>query len=411
MKILLTSKFNLFVLLLAIPINFIVISGIGNVYFSTLVIFIQFVFLSIITKGFILTKRIPFYAFTCFTLILVTTFVNIIFDAGEAFQTQMVLGVIYLQNLLVFIVGYYLFERLDIETFFKLFLLIAFFVSIRMMVEDYENLFVFSTVRGERIEAHFAAGVNNFAMLMGIALIISFFYFKKKTLRIGLSIYWLVVILLTMSRGALLGVVVTFFLVACYDTNLKTLRNLLKLSVAIILLGTIFIYYFDKVDFVLAQVQERFFGLLTGDLSFKQFGSGRDLVLGDLYTNHLLNSSLFEFLFGHGMGSIDFMVNGHPYESSHNIFMDILYRNGALFLLLYILFFIHLMLLFFNNRSQKNLALFGIFVFLHLELLVNPFLFAAQIGWVYTFFVAGFLLQNQLSGKLPKNRTLKLDGE
>lgn len=411
MRTLSISKLNLSLLLIAIPINFIAISGIGNVYFSTLLIFIQFIFLAIITEGSILTKRIPFYAVSFFVVILVTTIVNLVFNGGEGFKTQVVLGVIYLQNLMVFVMGYYLFERLDREIFFKLFLWIAFFVSIRMMVDDHENLFSFSIVRGHRIEAHFAAGVNNFAMLMGIALIISFFSIKRKTLRIGLSIYWFVVILLTMSRGALLGIVVTFFLVALYDTNLKTFRNLLKLSVAIILLGLIFIYYFDKVDFIMAQIEERFLGVLTGEASLKQFGSGRHLILGDLYTNHFLKSSLFEFLFGHGMGSIDFMVNGYPYESSHNIFMDILYRNGVLFLLLYLLFFTHLLLLFLNNRSQKNLALFGIFVFLHLELMVNPFLFAAQIGWIYTFFVAGFLLQKQFSGKLPMKRTLKFDGK
>ncbi|MGO4919922.1 hypothetical protein [Maribacter spongiicola] len=390
-------------LLLSLPFNFIAFSGLGNVYSSTLTIFSLFLLLIGVLFNRIFSKRDIILSILVFTTLLLFTIVNVVFDVGQGLKMQLIFAVIYFQSFLVFIISYYALDKVKLDYVFKLYLIVGLLLFIRMAMEEPQNIFGFSVVRGQRIEANFAGAVNNFALLIGLCVIISFFYIKNKTLKVLFSISSLFVLILTMSRGALLGTIITFFIVALYDTDSKTLKNLLRISAAITFIAIIGLFYFDKIDLVVTTVQERFLGVFSGKASVKQFSSGRGIILSDIYNNHFINSSVFEFLFGHGMGSIEFTVNGALYESSHNIFMDFAYRNGVLFLLLYMFFFLYLLYKFIQFRSKENLALFGIFIFLHFELLVNPYLFAVQMGWIYSFFVAGFLVK--LKGK--NNKTLE----
>lgn len=325
-----------------------------------------------------------------FVLLLVFTVLNEIFDGGSAVKMQLVFTIVYFQAFLVFIISYYAFDKVKLDYVFKLYLLVGLLLFIRIAVEESQNLLNLSTIRGERIEANFAGAVNNFALLIGICVIISFFYIKNRTWKIILSVSSLFILVLTMSRGALLGTIFTFFMVAMFDTDSKTLKNLLRISAILTVVGIVGLFYVDKMDLIWATVQDRFLSVFSGEVSLKQFSSGRGLIFMDIYKNHFISSSPFEFLFGHGMGSIDFTVNGHPYQSSHNIFMDFAYRNGLLFLVFYLLFFLYLLTRFIKFRNKENLVLFGIFIFLHFELLVNPYLFAVQMGWIYSFFLAAF---------------------
>ncbi|MBC8766911.1 hypothetical protein H4O18_02795 [Arenibacter sp. BSSL-BM3] len=392
MKILLTLKFILASLLITISLNFILIDGIGNVYLSTIVIFLSFIVLFFLSKGVLVTKTYSLLALFLFLFLSLTTGINIIFDKFILAQEQSVFTIIYLQNILAFVIAYYLIEKVSLDFFYKFFLWVVFIATIRIFFEEIEHVFSFSEARGQRIEALFAGGVNNFALIVGLALIISFYTIKNRYLKVGLCLYWFVIIILTMSRGALLGIIFTLFILGLYDTNKKTLSLLLRTSFIITLLGVFAIYYFDKSDLVKAQLENRFLSVFTGDSSIESASSGRGIILSDIYNSHIKGSSLFEYLFGHGMGSIDFTINKADYKSSHNLIVDLFFRNGLLFTLFYIQLFLYLLLKFLSNRAKSNLILFGIFVFLHFELLFNPFVFAAQTGWIYTFFLALFLI-------------------
>tara|TARA_R110001632_G_scaffold232191_2_gene372410 strand:- start:3083 stop:4306 length:1224 start_codon:yes stop_codon:yes gene_type:complete len=394
-------------LLLSLPLNFIAYSGMGNVYISTMLILLLFILLLGLVPDKLFVKKNPVYVVFIFALFILFTIINVFIDGWEGAKMQMVFTIIYLQSFLVFIIAYYAFERINIDFVFKSFILVGVLLSIRLAIEEPQNLFAFSTIRGERIEAYFAGAVNNFALLIGISLIICFFYVKNRLWKIFLSLIFFFVLALTMSRGALLGVILTFFLVSFYDTNTKTLRNLLNINLVLIIIGVTGLFYFDKMDVVLAALQERFLGLFTGEITMKQFSSGRGIILQDILKNHFSNSSFFQILFGHGMGSIDFSVNGAPYESSHNIFMDFAFRNGIIFLLFYMLFFVNTLLKFIRNRDKENLILFGIFIFLHFELLVNPYLFAVQMGWVYMFFMAAFISKLTLVNQKSSEKEIK----
>lgn|GEM_PF-6564836 len=392
MKTLLILKFILASLLITIPLNFVIFDGIGNLYLSTISIFLTFVLIFFLSKGILIAKVHSLLALFLFFFLLLTTGFNLVFDGFILIKKQSVFALIYMQNILAFVLAYYLIEKLTLGFFYKVFLWVVFVATLRIFFEEIEHVFSFSEVRGSRIEALFAGGVNNFALIVGLALIISFYTIKNKNLKIGLCLYWFMIIVFTMSRGALLGIVFTLIILGLYDVNKKTLTLLLKTSFIITVFGVIAIYYFDKSEIVIEQLENRFLSVFTGDSSIKHASSGRGLILTDLFNNHIKKSSIYEHLFGHGMGSIDFMVNKASYESSHNIIVDLFFRNGLVFTLLYILLFIHILLKFLSHRSESNLLLFGVFVFLHFELLFNPFVFAAQTGWIYTFFLALFLI-------------------
>ncbi len=330
-----------------------------------------------------------------FIYFVLTTLTNEWLYGKDMLKDQLVFLVVYFQNLLVFIIAYALFDKISIHYFLKLFLLIMFLAVVRVILEEPESLFKFSVVFEERIQALFIGGVNNYALLLGIAFIISFFYIENRILRFVLCAFWLISAVLTMSRGALLAIAITLFAVALYDTNRKTLKTLIRFSAIVFVIGAFTLFYFVELDEVTKQLNERFLSVFTGESKVDQFSSGRDLIWRDMF-ERVGESPFFNFLFGHGAGSIDFRVHGGHYKSSHNILIDLLFRNGVFVLFGYILFLLTIFLLFINRRDREKLPLFGVFVFLHVELMVNPFVFAAQMGWVYSIFMIIFIKQNKL---------------
>ncbi|WP_276389068.1 O-antigen ligase family protein [Eudoraea chungangensis] len=397
MKTLSVPKASLVLLLGTIPLNFIVLGGIGNVYLSTMTIFILFILMSLMLPVRLFNRTSSLIAIFLVGFFILTTTINFVLDGGNLFKDQLVFTIIHLQLVLVFILSYYIMGRITFQELYQVFLIVVFIFTLRVFIDDSSRVFSFSSVRGERIEALYAGGVNNFALLAGTALIISFFSITRKYLKLISCLYFLFIILLTMSRGALLGVIFTLFITALYDVNRKTLIGLLNISFVLTLLGMVFLLTFDQGQEILDQIQKRFLGYFTGELSLEQASSGREIIIRDIYVNHIKDSSLYEMVFGHGMGSINFKVNGSPYESSHNILVDIFYRNGLLILIMYLMLIGYLFFRFLKRRGKEDLALFGVFIFLHFEILVNPFIYAAQTGWIYAFFLAAFFRSNLLS--------------
>jgi len=387
---------------LSLPLNFLAISGVGNIYLTTIVVFLSATLVFALTKGHLLFNKYVLGAIALFMTMAISTMFNTIVEAGDTGKDQLVFTIIHLQLLLAFMLGVFMFKRLDRAFIFDSLLLIIFLFSLRLFIDDIDNAFNLSAVRGLRIEALFAGGANNFGLIVGIGFLINFFFSHKGIKRTLLGFYFLIVIVLTMSRGALFGVIFTLFVTAAFDTDKKTMMMLMKISFAIALVGIVLIFAFEEFQQYFEKFSERFLSLFTGDATLKQASSGRELIIGDLYDNHMKHASILQWLFGHGFGSINFNVNGYPYESSHNILIDILFRNGLLILLFSLLYATTLILGFLKNRGKEDLCIFSIFVFLHFELLVNPFLYAAQTGWIYTMFLALFIYRNRL---LTRKRT------
>jgi hypothetical protein len=396
------SKTSSTLLLLSLPLNIIVISGIGNVYLSTVMVMLQFMIMLFLSNGKLVKGRITYIVTEVFLLTLVVTIINIILN-GELINTQITKTVIYLQNTLAIIMMSFFVKDLRPDYFYKTFLLIVIMCVIRVYVEEPTHFFKLSVLWEERIESEFVAGVNTFAMLNGLAFVISFFYLKHKFLKLFLSLFFIVIIVLTMSRGALLAAIATLFITAFYDLNRETFNLLVKYSLIAFIIGVYILIFSGKIDAIIDLMNERFFSFFYGEKSFNDFFAGR----GDLIqhvTSKIYNSSIFQFLFGHGNGSMKFVIpeTGQKFETSHLVPLDILYRNGIILTLLYINLLVKIFQKFIKNRTKENNVLFGLFVFFHLELLVNPMIFSAQSGWVYSLFLILFLKQNDLNYKKIK---------
>ena len=396
------SKTSSTLLLLSLPLNIIVISGIGNVYLSTVMVLLQFMIMLFLSNGKLVKGRITYIVTEVFLLTLVVTIINIILN-GELINTQITKTVIYLQNTLAIIMMSFFVKDLRPDYFYKTFLLIVIMCVIRVYVEEPTHFFKLSVLWEERIESEFVAGVNTFAMLNGLAFVISFFYLKHKFLKLFLSLFFIVIIVLTMSRGALLAAIATLFITAFYDLNRETFNLLVKYSLIAFIIGVYILIFSGKIDAIIDLMNERFFSFFYGEKSFNDFFAGR----GDLIqhvTSKIYNSSIFQFLFGHGNGSMKFVIpeTGQKFETSHLVPLDILYRNGIILTLLYINLLVKIFQKFIKNRTKENNVLFGLFVFFHLELLVNPMIFSAQSGWVYSLFLILFLKQNDLNYKKIK---------
>ena len=396
------SKTSSTLLLLSLPLNIIVIAGIGNVYLSTVMVMLQFMIMLFLSNGKLVKGRITYIVSEVFLLTLVVTIINIILN-GELINTQITKTVIYLQNTLAIIMMSFFVKDLRPDYFYKTFLVIVIMCVIRVYIEEPIHFFKLSVLWDERIESEFVAGVNTFAMLNGLAFVISFFYLKQKFLKLFLSLFFILIIVLTMSRGALLAAIATLFITAFYDLNRETFNLLVKYSFIALIIGVFVLIFLGKIDAVMDLINERFFSFFYGEKSFNDFFAGR----GDLIqhvTSKIYNSSIFQFLFGHGNGSMKFVIpeTGQKFETSHLVPLDILYRNGIILTLLYINLLVKIFQKFIKNRTKENNVLFGLFVFFHLELLVNPMIFSAQSGWVYSLFLILFLKQNDLNYKKIK---------
>ena len=396
MKTFSLAKFSLSLLLLSLPFNFILTDGVGSVYLSTILIFLNFLIVVFFSKGQFILKKEAFFAICVFIYFLLFTIFNVLVSKGFLLKEQLVFSVIHLQLILVFLLGNYYSNYISKEVLFKILYYAILLFSLRIFIDDWDKVFNLSSVRGFRVETIFAGGVNNFGLIVGLGFIISFFHLKKGIVKVISCLYFIIVIILTMSRGALFGLVITLFLVALYDPKGKILSSLLKTSFFLTVIGFIVLLYSNAAQDIALQFSERFLSIFSGETTIEQASSGRGLIVRDMYNNHIKNSSILEILFGHGMGSINFMVNGSPYESSHNFIVDVFYRNGILILLGYLTLVIYLCYMFFKNRKGTDLTLFGFFVFLHFEILVNPYVYAAQTGWIYGLFLAVFLNQNRL---------------
>lgn len=389
-------KILLFLILFTIPFNFILLQGIGNVYLSTITLISCFVFLFIKTRGSIINKQNIILALILLFVIITTTFLNVFFNNVNDLKQQSVAVVIYIQNFIAFIIVYYLLNKEFYMFFLRTFLLITILSCLRVIVEESDKIFLFSTAWGERLEVNFIGAMNNFALICGLAFFISLFYIKNKFLKIGLCLFLFFMITASVSRGAFLGVLATLFVVGVYDIDKRTLKMLLKLSVFSILVGVIGLFYFDKSGVIVEKIQDRFLSVFSGEKDLSTFSSGRFDVWEDILIR-FSESNIFEILFGYGAGSINFKVTFVHYFSSHNMFIDLLYKNGLIILLAYILILAFSLNLFLKNRSREKIGLFALFFFLHFEIMFNPFPFAAQTGWIYFAFLTLFIRQNQLT--------------
>jgi hypothetical protein len=398
------SKIFYSFLMLSIPLNFIVVSGPANLYLSTLLIFI--VYCSLVV--YMLKKdKIHLYIISIyFYLLLITLFSYLV---NQDINIKLVgIGVIkYFQLFAILSVSYDLAKYIKFDYLMKFFLIVIFLASIRYISDNINTLFLFSVVSGERPNPEFIGSFNNFAMLVGIAILITIYEIKNILYRSLLLVYWSVIVLTTLSRGTVVSLLVTFLFFLVIKKSFKYYLKVLIYSLLSLIMITYTLEYLGYLDIVINLLDNRYFSFLEGK-SLDSYGSGRVEILNDIFYNHFLASNLFELLFGHGFGSIHFYVNPtFLYDTTHNNFIDLLYKNGLIFSLFYIIYLCFLLLKLLQKRINKNIQLLiAILIYYNFSILMNPILFAIQVNWIYTLFlgITIYTIKNNHSIKNSLNK-------
>lgn len=391
MKISIVKPTMVIIIILSLPLNAIIFDGIGNLYLSSVILFCVFFVFFFLLRDRLINNKISIIALGILLITCFTTIVNILVT-GDLIDTQLKQSIVYTQNSLSVVLFTYFFKKINPEYFFKIFLTAVSLCFIRVYIEEPNHIFKLSVLWDARIESEFVAGVNTFALLNGLAFIITFFVIKKKFLKFIMCAFYLTVIVLTMSRGALLGLMLTTPLVVLYYQDAKARQQFFDIMFFALFLSFFVVLNLNNSEDVLEIIKNRFFSIFYSDISVNSFFAGRGEII-DYTIKNYLNSSLFQFILGHGNGSMEFIIpeTGQKFETSHFVIFDILYRNGVILTTLYLSLLFHIINLFLRNRKKENTLLFSLFVFFQLELLVNPMIFSPQAGWIYFAFTVLFL--------------------
>lgn len=169
---------------------------------------------------------------------------------------------------------------------------------------------------------------------------------NNKKLRLTFTTFYVVLLLFTMSRSALV-VLAIFFLSNLFNGNSKLPKKLVFLT-----LICIFIYLSPLGPLI----EARIFDIGNSDINVNRF-----LVYSDIYEKCTKN--IFNFIFGWGFGTYEF---DHPiakeiYKNPHNIFLYIFYSSGLVGFILFMSYIIYLLIMninayiICNNLEMKSL--------------------------------------------------------
>jgi len=378
------AKVFYFFLMFTIPFNFIVISTGGNLYLSTLVIFLTYLKLS-----FSLIKE-KFHLFTIgiFFYLLLTSLLSFLFSENINIKLMSIETVKYFQLFSILSISYYLSKYIKFDYLIKIFIIIMLFASIRYIITNINVLFLFSTISGERPNPEFIGSFNNFAMLIGIAILSTIYKIKNIIYRNLLLFYWLIILITTLSRGTVVSLLVTFLFFVIIKQSLRYYMKIFIYILFVLVLSIYILNYLDYLEIIISLLENRYLSFL-GEKTLNSYGSGRVDILHDIFYNHFLQSNIFELLFGHGFGSIHFYLNQtFVYDTSHNNFIDILYKNGVLIFVIFLIYLYKILKQLLRQRKNENIQLLlAIFIYYNFSILMNPILFAIQVNWVYTLFL------------------------
>jgi O-antigen ligase len=231
-------------------------------------------------------------------------------------------------------------------------------------------------------------------LVMGITSI--YFVLKNRTARASFIFYWYLIVLflallflfLTGSKGAYFSLFAAFLWILLMQAKLKVSAFIIFL-LFIAFIGT----STDGLSFLSEFAPESWHSFIENQLlgaANSDSVNSRLLLVGSALDGYLESSSMFNILFGHGLGGFagligDFEVRTYP----HNIFVEVLYEMGLFSLMVFVfiiftvikrglkqgayacdeLVWLYVMLIFFLVRSMTTDDLSGnvfVFIFIHL---------------------------------------------
>jgi O-antigen ligase len=155
------------------------------------------------------------------------------------------------------------------------------------------------------------------------------------------------------GRGAIILLVLFLMYYLIKDAKQSNINIIyfIKLLLIIVFL-TILIKYISSND-IIASGYNRIIGFFVGDKSLQDYN--RQVLYSKAF-----NSFKAEPIFGHGIGSITYEINGY----SHNIFLDLLVDGGFILLSFFMILLYKLLkyIKILNNENSNNIIIFVIFI-------------------------------------------------
>ena len=229
-----------------------------------------------------------------------------------------------------FILTLYFFNNLKIYKEVILGLIIFSTLTLLFIILFKGFLYITTYERGE-ISENIGMGPiaqGRMAGLMGLTSLVLFFNLKKrlhKYLFLGIFILSLIWLTMTGTRGALLAMILTFFIYMFFNKNSKRIFVTFLLLIPILV---VFIYYSGALDSVLF---ERL-SLLTEDGGIQSMERYRRYII-------FFNMPFEKFIFGLGPGGWGKYINNELYTFPHNIVLESIIEYGlvGLFFILSVL--------------------------------------------------------------------------
>jgi len=220
---------------------------------------------------------------------------------------------------------------------------------------------------------------------LSLGLIISVFVYNKtdkiivKSIKLTIILLLIIFIGLAGSKGPVISLLISILFYFIYKVKKGKIsyKKLILLTTPIIIS---IIYFMSKFTFI---TDNRIFDTVSSQGSFDTRIGPQTFLINDFMDNNIFNT-----IFGSGTGSFGYAYTGKDFsEYPHNIFLEILYENGVLGLLIFIGFLCVLFFNFFNGRIEESkIYLFIISIFF----LVNA-QFSGDISANVLFFVFAYL--------------------
>ena len=259
---------------------------------------------------------------------------------------------------------------------------------IRVVYEVGADLFNISV--STRYDLDFIGGINNFAYIVTLSVIISYYKISHNVVKALVLSFLVLFNLLTLSRGANLILFLFFFTLLLKKENVKYLVRFGWLFIMLVIYLVYDFFSENDIDFDF---------LLRYDIFSDMEGSSSNRTIVWSYALSKINT-MQGLLWGFGSATYNQVVGNHVLTSLHNQYLDFLYSFGCVlslpFFYTFIKYYLRCVKLFYTNP----------FVFWINTVYVISFCFDTRIWviqtvWIYPL-VISFSLRNLINWDLHK---------
>lgn len=317
---------------------------------------------------------LSFFSFTFVILLLIGNLYT------SAPQYGLFKTFIFISILLPFmLIKYFVFSFKPFLYFSSVLLLFLFMIKFGNPISIFNNSDLFFRLHSEE---------NNPIIIsrgLSLGVIISVFVYNKTDNLIVKSVKLIIILLLSIfiglsgSKGPVISLIISLLFYVIYKVKKGKIsyKKLFLLTTPTIIL---IIYVLSKFTFI---TDNRIFDTVSGQGSVDSRIGPQIFLINDFMDNNIFNT-----IFGSGTGSFGYAYTGRDFsEYPHNIFLEILYENGLLGLMIFIGIICVLFYNFFNDRIEESkIYLFIISIFF----LVNA-QFSGDISTNVLFFIFAYL--------------------